>query len=285
MKTTRKLLILHQDELLLKQLTRVGVRLGWGLQTFPTWEALTDGVRAATASALVVVDPYVETAGDQPSIELASLLTRFPSLAVTAALALRPGRLDDLRRLGEWGVVQIIDLDEEATERAMAYRLATATGRPLRALIERTLPAYTGGAARSILGSAVEVTMGGGSGVDLAKVLHITPRTLLRWCRKAGLPPPRRLLAWMRMLLAAELLDDPGRTVSEAALSCGYSSDGSLRNAMRAFLQRSPTELREVGAFTAASEAFAQELRRARSPATRYRAQSQNRSAAEPVQP
>lgn len=277
MRAARTLLILHDDELLLRQLARIGDRLGWGLQIFSSWDALNDGVRAATSSALIVVDPYMETAADQPSVELASLLSRFPSLSVTAALALRPGRLDDLRRLGEWGVVQIIDLDEEATERAMAHRLASATGRPLRSLVERTLPSYTGGAARSILGAAVEVTVQAGSGVDLAKVLHITPRTLLRWCRKAGLPAPRRLLAWMRMLLAAELLDDPGRTVSEAALSCGYSSDGSLRNAMRAFLERSPRDLREVGAFAVTAEAFVRELRRARSSSTRYRATSQKR--------
>jgi AraC-like DNA-binding protein len=273
-KTTRTLLILHTDELLLRQLVRVGDRLGWGLQTVSSWDALFDGVRAANVSALLVVDPYMETNGDHLSIELASLLNRFPSLSVTAALALRPGRLDDLRRLGDWGVVQIIDLDEEATEWAMAHRLRSSTGRPLRVLVERALPSYTGGAARSILGAAVENTITGGTGVDLAKALHITTRTLLRWCRKAGLPPPRRLLVWMRMLLAAELLDDLGRSVSEAALACGYSSDGSLRNAMRSLLGRSPSDLREMGAFAATSEAFVQDLRRARSPTARYRAES-----------
>ena len=57
-------------------------------------------------------------------------------------------------------------------------------------------------------------------------------RTVLRWAERAGLPAPRRMLAWMRILLAAVLLDDPGRTVLSVAHACGYSSDSSLRRAM-----------------------------------------------------
>ena len=75
----------------------------------------------------------------------------------------------------------------------------------------------------------------------------------------------------MRILFAADLIDDPGRTVSDVATSCGYAADTSLRHALRAFLGRGPRELRESGAFAAASEAFVQALVEARSSEKRYR--------------
>jgi transcriptional regulator GlxA family with amidase domain len=89
--------------------------------------------------------------------------------------------------------------------------------------------------------------------------LNVTERTVLRWCRRADLPQPRRLMAWLRILLAADMLDDPGRTLAAAARACGYSSDTALRNALRTFLSASPTELRG-NAFQAAADAFSHEL-------------------------
>lgn len=99
-------------------------------------------------------------------------------------------------------------------------------------------------------------------------MLYLSPRTLLRWCERAELPPPRRILVWMRVLMAAELLDDPGRTVSSVADACGYSSDNSLRRALQDFLQTTPTTLRRDGAFTAASRAFLKDLARTRDDVT-----------------
>ena len=99
---------------------------------------------------------------------------------------------------------------------------------------------------------------------DLARRLKISRRTLLRWSERAGLPPPRRLLAWMRVLLACELLDDPGRSVSSVARIAGYASDGGLRRVMQNFLRASPTELRQRGAVKTAVAAFVKEMNESR---------------------
>ena len=64
----------------------------------------------------------------------------------------------------------------------------------------------------------------------------------------------------MRILLAASLLDDPGRSVLSVARACGYASDSSLRRAMQDFLASGPTALRRAGAFNRASSAFLAEL-------------------------
>ena len=274
-------MVLHQDRRLLEQLAAVARLQSWELLQLTDWDELLEGVGAAPASSLLVVDPYLGQpawGARELSADLAAFLNRFPSLTVTAAMSVRPGRLEDVRRLGEWGVVQIIDLDEERTAIALLDRLQAARGRPLRVLVERVLPPASSGAARAILRAATMVVIDGGQGKDLARLLHVTPRTLLRWCRRAALPAPRTLLAWMRMLLAAELLDDPGRTISDAALACGYASDSSLRRAFRTFVVLTPTELRERGAFNTASRGFLKALNAARSARKRYRSGSRPRN-------
>jgi AraC-like DNA-binding protein len=69
----------------------------------------------------------------------------------------------------------------------------------------------------------------------------------------------------MRILLAAEMLDEPGRTVASIAFAFGYSSDTALRTALLMQLGKAPKQLRREGAFATASEVFGRELRQAQS--------------------
>lgn len=227
-----------------------------------TWEALREAVADAPPAALVVVDPYEESARDgrHLSPDLRALLWEFPSATVVAAMEIRPGRSHDLRTLGEWGVTDVISLEEDDTLEAISRRLRAAQGRPLQALLDRSLPPTMTSRARSLLMTAAEVVSMGGRGRDLARALHLSERTVLRWSERAGLPPPRRLMACMRILLAASLLDAPGRTVLSVAYACGYASDSSLRRAMQDFLGTIPTTLRREGAFSRASRTFLAEL-------------------------
>jgi AraC-like DNA-binding protein len=220
-------------------------------------------------AAIVVVDPYADSARDDPQLssELRALLWEFPSATVLAALEIRPGRSRDLRVLGEWGVTDIISLAEDDTHEAVYRRLRAVEGRSLQTLLERTLPPLLSGRTRMLMMTAAEVVATGGKARELARRLHLSERTVLRWADRGGLPPPRRLLAWMRILLASSLLDDPGRTVFSVARACGYSSDSSLRRAMQDFLDTGPTALRREGAFPYASRRFLEELGRTRTAA------------------
>ncbi|MBV9774615.1 MAG: AraC family transcriptional regulator [Gemmatimonadetes bacterium] len=218
-------------------------------------------MRDAPPAALVVVDPYMEMPTRRElSPKLRSLLWEFPSVTVLAAMTLKQDRFRDFHVLGEWGVTEVIDMDEENTSEAIERRLRSAYGSPIQRLLDRSLPPHVSGRARAILTSAAEVAAAGGQGRDLARTLHLSERTLLRWCERTDLPPPRRVMAWMRILFAADLLDDPGRTVLSVAHACGYVSDSSLRRAMQDFLGIPPTTLREQGAFGTASKIMVAEL-------------------------
>jgi AraC-like DNA-binding protein len=264
-KVYRPLLVMHDDSAF-RDRVRKACGNDYHFQALGDWDELTDAVRESPPAALVVVDPYEPAPGVRRNgkAELApslrALLSEFPSLAVLAALEVRPDRFDDLRTLGRWGVVQVISIDHDDTPFSISQRLRGARGRPLRALLEEVLPPETSGRARAILEAATDVVTVGDHGRDLATSLHLSRRTLLRWCQRAGLPAPRRLLAWMRILLACELLDDPGRTVLSVAHTCGYSSDSGLRRITQKFLGSSPTDLREQGAFRHAAAAFVEVL-------------------------
>ncbi|MQA89052.1 MAG: helix-turn-helix domain-containing protein [Gemmatimonas sp.] len=261
----RPLLVMHPDRAF-RDRVRKACGNDYHFQVIPDWDGLYEAVRESPPAALAVVDPYEPEAWARRngrgalSPSLRTLLSEYPSLAVLAALEVRPERYDDLRTLGRWGVVQVISIDHDDTPHSIAQRLRGARGRPLRALLEEVLPPETSGRARAIVEAATDVVTVGEHGRDLASSLNLSRRTLLRWCQRAGLPAPRRLLAWMRVLLACELLDDPGRTVLSVAHTCGYSSDSGLRRITQKFLAASPSELRDRGAFRHAAEAFVQML-------------------------
>lgn len=268
-RVSRLVLLMHPDRAF-RERVRQACGEEYLFRIVEGWQALPDAIRESPPAPLVLVDPYLPevpngySTATQLAPALRMILADFPSTAVIAALEVRPERFDDLRRLGSWGIVQVISLGHDDTPFSIRQRLHGAHGRPLRALLEGILPPETSGRARAILDAASDVVTLGEQGQDLAGALHLSRRTLLRWCEHAGLPAPRTLLAWMRVLLACELLDDPGRTVLSVAHTSGYSSDSGLRRITQKFLQANPTELRGRGAFETAARAFVEMLHRER---------------------
>ncbi|HEU4559123.1 MAG TPA: helix-turn-helix domain-containing protein [Longimicrobium sp.] len=221
-----------------------------------SWAEVGEVVKTAPPSSVVILDPY---AGRRPSDDfprLHDLLRRFPSLTVVAAFSLESQTVGDVAMLLEWGVAEVVDTGPEATPRALHARLRQAHARPLKRRLERALGSNVGGDTRNLLLGAAEVAVEGGSAPELAAVLDVAPRTLTERCLRADLPPPRQVQAWMRILLACMLLDDPGRTVYAAAEACGYSTDRSLRRAVGEFVGSGASELRRGGAFDQAAKAL-----------------------------
>lgn len=269
----RLLLVLHPDEEF-RGRARSACGDDYEYVAADDWDALDEAIREAPPSAMALVDPYARqgngnsngasngggAAVPRLSPRLGELMEAYPSIPWIAAMPVRAEAHEHVRRLGEWGAVQVIALGHDDTVGALRQRLEAARGRPMRALLEQVLPAETSGRARVIIDAAADVVAVGEQGRDLANALGLSRRTLLRWSERAGIPPPRRLLAWMRILLACAMLDDPGRGVLSVARTAGYSSDSGLRRITQKFLRASPTELRESGAFRRAAAAFVAEL-------------------------
>lgn len=235
------------------------------------WGELDAVLRRAPATTVVVVDPYAGPRRGDHFPRVHDLLRRFPSVPVVAALELQPEMAGDVATLLEWGVSEVVALGPESTGRALAARLRQAHARPFKRALERSLSPYAGAEARQILMAGAEVAAEGGLAPQLAARLGVTARTLTVRCARAELPAPRQVQAWLRMLLACVLLDDPGRTVYGAAYASGYQTERSLRRAITAFLGVDSTTLRRAGAFATAAEAFNVALRDAREAARERR--------------
>lgn len=249
----RPLFILHPSPVLRARVQQAAGR-EFSPEIVPGWRSLNEKLTRASLTALAIVDPYLEgNGGLAPALQILS--REFPSVALVAALEVNSRRPADLHTLGLWRVEEII-LMEEHDAVAIGRLLRSMWGIPLQSLLERSLPAKLSVRARSILHAAAEVAAEGGQSDDLARALHASMRNLLRWCEREDLPPPRQVLAWMRILLAAEMLEDPGRSVEGIARACGYASDSGLRRAFSDFLGENPRGLRKQGAFATASRAF-----------------------------
>ena len=228
------------------------------------WAEADQVVRNAPPSAVVLLDPYAGARPGDAFPRLHELLRRFPAITVVAVLELRPETVGDVSTLLEWGVAEVVDTGPESTPRAIHARLRQAHARPLKRRLERALSPYVGTEARDLLLGAAEVAVEGGGATELARALRVAPRTLTEKCTRADVPPPRQVQAWMRVLLACMLLDDPGRTVYATAYACGYSTDRSLRRAVGSFLGADASTLRRGGAFARAARAFNDVLREVR---------------------
>jgi methylphosphotriester-DNA--protein-cysteine methyltransferase len=228
------------------------------------WGELHDALRRSPPSTMVVVDPYAGARLGERFPRLRELLRRFPSVPVVVAMELRRELAPEVNMLVEWGVSEVVPLGREVTPLALGRRLEQAHARPLKRAVETTLSPLVRSDARQILMAAAEVAADGGQAPELGTRLRVSPRTLTERCTNAELPPPRTVQAWMRVLLACMLLDDPGRTVYGAAYASGYQSDRSLRRSITALLGVDSTTLRRAGAFKTAVKAFNVMLREAR---------------------
>ncbi|HEU4557713.1 MAG TPA: helix-turn-helix domain-containing protein [Longimicrobium sp.] len=256
-RVVRPLFLLHASEVLRERLATVEAG-AFRLTPVAGWDELGVALRRAPGTAVSVVDPY-DPRGELAA-ELRALLDDLPSATVLAACPVDPARADDLRTLLKWGVADVIALGREDSAPALARRIRAVQGRTIHRLLRRALPRGVPSRARSLLTTAAETVAAGGQAPELAAALGVNERTVPRWFERADLPPPRRLLAWLRLLLAAELLDDPGRSVASVARACGYASEVSLKAALRQFMGAPPSELRERGAFETAASLFSREL-------------------------
>lgn len=257
----RPLLVLHKDPEVHRRL-RASFPPPYQVYGISDWKQLHDALQDLPPSAVVLIGPpertrtpprseqplEVRTEGrtsDQP--ELRRLLSVFPSVPVITFMQGPSPEPSEVRILHELGVTDLVYPGHDDTPTAILQRVQRAQKQPLHRLLDPILPPDMPGTTRALIFTAAEVASEGGYSRDLAAKLQISHRTLLRWYDNARIPPPRKLLAWLRVLLAASLLEDPGRSIQSVSRSCGYSNDAALRRITQRFLKTSPSQMRDHG--------------------------------------
>lgn len=260
MNPERRVLVL--DAPVTKSFKVAAARSEYRPKTVRSWDALEEAVATADPSTVALVDPYSgREPGEPPSPRLFQLIQLRPSIPVVVAVDLDKAPVDDIVALLGGGVSEILDLDFENTPGALVSRLRGTHARPLKRRMEEILSPYASADAANIVRAACEVAVDRGGANDLSRRFGVEPRTISGWCRREGLPPPRRLQAWARVLLAAMLLEEEGRPITNAARAAGYVTDNALRRALRELLGADTSTLERGTIFQTASEIFNAELR------------------------
>jgi AraC-like DNA-binding protein len=257
MRRQRVILVLHTNSAVYDAVASAAAE-GTLVSAVADWQSLEDAIRAAPPSTVAVIDPYHGGTPPGPAAELHTLLQRLPSASVVPALSITPERAGDVATLDSWGVAALISMGHDDTPAAIGHRLADACVRPLKRRVAGFLPPESSPHAYVLLFAALDTICDNGNVADFAATVDASPSTLLRWCDEAGLPNPRTLLQWVRVLLAMDLLDDPTRTLDAVAGTAGYASPAELRKVTLRLLGTTPSQLRTSPpiAFQLASERF-----------------------------
>lgn len=227
------------------------------------WDELRSAMRNAAPSSVVVVRPFTDDSA-VPDPRVRDLVAAAPLVPVVALVPFRVSYTQGARILLLWGVSELADAELEAHPAAIRQRLLDSHAQPFKARVEQHLSRFVSQSGVTLIRAASAVVVDGGTAGDLAVAIGSSDRTVPGWCVREGLPAPRRLLAWMRALLAVALLEDPNRTVLQVARGAGYASDTPLRRAFREVLGDTgvPPRERTFPAAMALFNAELEELRR-----------------------
>jgi AraC-like DNA-binding protein len=229
-----------------------------------TWATVESALLRAQPNSILIVEPFDLSSPARTFAKLEALqnlLRRRPVIPVVAVATHPESNAEVYAALLRDGLTEWLDLARECCGFAVERRLRHAAAITVQKLLDRALPSPLSSRTRALLGEASEVAASGGHVPDLARALGVAERTVSRWLARADLPAPRRLLAWIRLLLVAEYLDRDQHTLEAIARATGYSSGASVKTALRSFLSATPRELRQRGAFATVARLFADELR------------------------
>jgi AraC-like DNA-binding protein len=241
-------LLTHSEEL--EANLRLVIERPFAMKRVSDWTELKRSLRTAPQTAVCFVDAMVSVGSASGLAEgIREIGREFPLLAIVACVRVADCSSDVLAALQDWGAAEILDVEKEQTPAAVARRLELVKTLWAHRLFKRALPIKLSARGRTLLYAVADVAAEGGYVSELAAHLGVSRGTVTRWCAAAGVPEPRRMFSWTKLLLAADLLGDPRRSIESAARIAGFSSAASLASTTKSFTGLSPSDLRAAGPF------------------------------------
>jgi AraC-like DNA-binding protein len=183
----------------------------------------------ATARIAAVVREF-------PRVPAVALLTQFESESARAVLA-----------LGRCGVSQLVDVRQPTGWRELRAALVADRGDEICRLALGQLASDLAGAPEDCW-RFFESLFSSENGVTtvrvLARQLSVLPSTLMSRFFRAGLPAPKRYLAFARLVRAARLFENPGLSIANVANHLDYSSPQSFGRHVRTLMGTTALEFR-----------------------------------------
>jgi len=179
---------------------------------------------------------------------------RIPILGYTSA---GPAHADDIRDFAHAGVHELVFREVDDSPALLTAKISRGEEACAAAEVFARIAAHTPVRLRGMIDYVLNYPRQDHSVTSVASALGIHRRTLVNWCERAKVPPPATVITWSRLLLAAELLQVPGRPVERVANSLEFASAAAFRNLCQRYLGRRPSTLREPGALDESYAAYA----------------------------
>ena len=246
------------------QLQRLRIALGdrHRLIECDDWQTLTRTCQTEIVH-VVVIDLYAD--GERSFDRLRVLRERFPQVALVAYVVLVPERARDLFDAGRFGVDALALADQNDDPHTLLELVQQASSRGVGAAVRQMLPPM-----RATVRDAILLAVTRASEVltplALARILGISRRALALHLAAEGFPPPRRLLTWGRLIVAAHVMEDEHRSADSVALMLDFPSGSAFRNTCQRYVRATPGEIRASGGFIFVLTSF---LAQRRAPARR----------------
>ena len=207
-------------------------------------EVLRDLRGNHSAAVLVSVVRYGQSGRD----DVATMVREFPRVPMVALLSeLEPSTPRTVLTLGRSGVQQLVDVREPSGWRELRSLLL---GTQRDGIQRRALSLLQ----HDLLGAPddcwrfFELLFLSPPRVStvraLSQQLGVMPSTLMSRFHRAGVPSPKRYLAWARLVRAARLFENPGFSVANVSDHLDYSSPQSFGRHVRTLLGMTAVEFR-----------------------------------------
>lgn len=187
-------------------------------------EALLTTLRETQPDA--VVFPAVDGHGLPTAPLIGQCATAFPQVRLVVLCCLPPARANALLAASRAGARVLVT--------SASTDIAGLLGNGRTGRIEHLLPDCVTFACvqpqllRDFLDAAVRTVVTNGHVAALAQRLHVSPRTLSRHARSAGLASPSTVLAAVRLLWATAMLESSSRNLGAVARATGLGTANRL---------------------------------------------------------
>ena len=218
-------------------------------------EELLTRLQEVRPAALVTMLRDARGAHTAPTIARAR--ARFPEVPIIGAVSLEEVNGGDVLALAAAGVRELVLLGRDNIVLALERAIQTAARRRGLGTILAALPSGIPDAISALLPPCLEQRGSRLSVPELARLTGVHRRTLHKRLRRVGALSPHALIAWCRIMLAVQALEQSGQSVEQVAFTVGFTSASALWNMMRRYLGSGPQEILARGGLGYVMQRFA----------------------------
>lgn len=220
-----------------------------------------------TGEATMVLVSLVDGGGESLIKLIEEITSSVPHVPVIATTEFTPDAAGLLVRAGRAGLADVV-LTGRADSSSRLTELVKCHIEPLHLRVSRALAASVPAHLQPALELCITRAADRPDVERLAHACGVHRRTLAASLQRCGLPSAGALISWGRLLRAAELLENPHRSIESAALSLNFPSASALHNLARRYAGATPREIRTGGGVAFVLAALARSIQRLRARTT-----------------